>query len=503
MFCKKCGAEIVEGAAFCRNCGEKVAIMAENTTEHETVQPSEDGNNVEIQIQNTENLEHNPETLIKKKNNTPVIIAVVFLLIVVVAAVVIATATSPSHRSSRQIDLGNKYLEELNYEQAVASFEAAIKIDPKNEEAYEGLVDTYIKWADQKSTDGDLNAAIELIENAANSLEGMKTSDNMEIVDKHLQRLLDRLKELRAESADLEMQGANDQLDEGEYDAALQKYLEILENDPMNVEAYLGIIEVYLRQGNYDKALEYAELGYEKTGDERLKQVIDMINSGNITDSRGLTLKTTAYDGSGNIKWWHEFSYDPQGNPTGVTSFDTSGNETSHVALGMDPVSRIYHSYYNEVETGLLGKDDYEQDELGRDIRCLSYSRDGSYVRYIVEYFYDGKNMNAYRRNYTSYSESGEVNGEGYDLYEYNSDGRPIREESHEIYNGIDSVNGLTTHTYDDAGKRIRRDWYGYDTNGEILSHSYEEYIYDDTGKPIGTRSYNNDGELVSEYLYS
>ena len=502
MFCKKCGAEIVEGAAFCRNCGEKVAIMAENTTEHETVQPSEDGNNVEIQIQNTENLEHNPETLIKKKNNTPVIIAVVVLLIVVVAAVVIATATSPSHRSSRQIDLGNKYLEELNYEQAVASFEAAIKIDPKNEEAYEGLVDAYIKWADQKSTDGDLNAAIELIENAANSLEGMKDSDNTEIVDKHLQRLLDRLKELRAESADLEMQGANDQLDEGEYDAALKKYLEILENDPMNVEAYLGIIEVYLRQGNYDKALEYAELGYEKTGDERLKEVIDMINSGNISDSRGLTLKMTAYDGSGNIKYWHEYSYDPKGTQTGVTSFDPSGNEISHVDLGTDPSTGIFHSYFY-CDDGTMGKIDYEKDELGRNVREIEYSTDGSNVSNIWEYLYNGSDKKPYRKNRMIYSSSGEVTGEEYDLFEYDSDSRRVSREVYSMNNGIDTLIYIQTDSYDDEGKHIRQDYYYYNPDGEVTSHNYIEDIYDENGKYLGRREYNNEGELVGEYINS
>ena len=153
--------------------------------------------------------EKGSEPVIKKKSNTPIIIAIIALL-VVVAAIVIATATSPSHRSSKQIDLGNKYLEELNYEQAVACFEAAIKIDPKNEKAFEDLVDTYIKWADQKAGDGDLDEAIELLENAVNSLGGMKTSDNAEIVDRYLQRIHEKLDELGTEREDLEMQEEKD-----------------------------------------------------------------------------------------------------------------------------------------------------------------------------------------------------------------------------------------------------------------------------------------------------
>ncbi len=155
--------------------------------------------------------ESSSETVIKKKKKTPIIIASVVLVIVVLAAIVIvtATATSASRKSARQVDLGNKYLSELDYEQAVLSFKEAIKIDPKNEEAYEALIDTLIRWADQKAGDGDPDGAIILIENEANSLEEMKNSDNSEMVDKYLQRLLEKLKELR-EKADLETQGAND-----------------------------------------------------------------------------------------------------------------------------------------------------------------------------------------------------------------------------------------------------------------------------------------------------
>lgn len=42
-----------------------------------------------------------------------------------------------------QYDLGVRYLSEGNYEEAILAFEAAIKIDPKNADAYRKLAEAY------------------------------------------------------------------------------------------------------------------------------------------------------------------------------------------------------------------------------------------------------------------------------------------------------------------------------------------------------------------------
>ena len=43
-----------------------------------------------------------------------------------------------------QYDLGMRYLNEGNYQEAVIAFEAAIEIDPNRVEAYSGLSNTYM-----------------------------------------------------------------------------------------------------------------------------------------------------------------------------------------------------------------------------------------------------------------------------------------------------------------------------------------------------------------------
>jgi len=50
-----------------------------------------------------------------------------------------------------QYDLGMRYLNDGNYQEAVIAFEAAIEIDPKRSEAYLGAADAYVELGDYAS----------------------------------------------------------------------------------------------------------------------------------------------------------------------------------------------------------------------------------------------------------------------------------------------------------------------------------------------------------------
>ena len=52
---------------------------------------------------------------------------------------------SPEEMISEQLSLGNKYLAEGNYEEAIVAFEKVIELDPKAMEAYTGIVNIYAK----------------------------------------------------------------------------------------------------------------------------------------------------------------------------------------------------------------------------------------------------------------------------------------------------------------------------------------------------------------------
>lgn len=189
MICSKCGTEMGNEKA-CPNC--------ENVVESESVpQPAQ-----------------NP-----KKRNTPILIAIaiVILALIVTCVVLFVKSNSPEKRLQTQLDLGSRYLEELDYEQAIAAYEMALEIDPMNVEAYSGLAEAYLGT-------GDEDKAIDTL------LTGMdRTGDD----------------------------SLTDQL----------------------VDIYMDLAAPLIDAEKYDEALVILKEGYDNTGSKKIKDKIDEIES--------------------------------------------------------------------------------------------------------------------------------------------------------------------------------------------------------------------------------
>ena len=89
-----------------------------------------------------------PELKKSKKKTMIIIVAIVAAIALAVGIGVIVYSTSPARRLQQQLDLGARYLSELNYEQAIAAYEAALEIDPKSADAYIGLLTVYDRSGD-------------------------------------------------------------------------------------------------------------------------------------------------------------------------------------------------------------------------------------------------------------------------------------------------------------------------------------------------------------------
>ena len=78
-----------------------------------------------------QNVQQENSVINKKKSFKPVIIALIALALVAIAFVVVIAvrSNSPERRYREQLSLGYRYLEEEDYRQAVAAFEAAIAIE--------------------------------------------------------------------------------------------------------------------------------------------------------------------------------------------------------------------------------------------------------------------------------------------------------------------------------------------------------------------------------------
>ena len=187
--------------------------------------------------------------------------------VLLLTALLAACSKSAEERWQEQYDLGQQYLLEENYEEAIVAFTAAIEIDPNQADAYIGRGDAYI-------------------------LSGE--------TEEHLAQ-------------------------------ALADYQHVLELDEANAEAYLGIADVYIRQGDYETTLEILNEGLEKIGEnEEIANKIAEIESGNITDSSGNTRRMSQYNSSGELSWYINSDYNEAGQEKEVTSYDALGNQTGH-----------------------------------------------------------------------------------------------------------------------------------------------------------------------------
>ncbi len=81
--------------------------------------------------------------------------------------------------------------------------------------------------------------------------------------------------------------GAQKYLAELDYEQAIIEFNKILEIDPMNVDAYIGLADAYLQAGDVDSAIRALQQGYERTTSNEIKQKLKaLVNlSGEADDS--------------------------------------------------------------------------------------------------------------------------------------------------------------------------------------------------------------------------
>lgn len=104
----------------------------------------------------------------KKKNLLPIIVAVLAVIIGLIVFIIL-NANGAEKKLYKHLDLGNKYLNEEDYERAIAEFTTAIQIDPKSPEAYLGLANAYIGLSDYESAKSTLENGIESLNKASNT----------------------------------------------------------------------------------------------------------------------------------------------------------------------------------------------------------------------------------------------------------------------------------------------------------------------------------------------
>lgn len=62
---------------------------------------------------------------------------------------------------------------------------------------------------------------------------------------------------------------------DGNYEQAIIEFNKVIEIEPRNVDAYLGLADAYVAQGDYEKAIEVLEKGYAETESSEIQRRID------------------------------------------------------------------------------------------------------------------------------------------------------------------------------------------------------------------------------------
>lgn len=344
------------------------------------------------------------------------------MIIVVVLISLSACGKSTQTTWQEQYDLGVRYLSEGTYEEAIIAFTAAIEIDPKRPEAYVSRGDAYIGSGE--------------------------TGENLA--------------------------------------CAMTDYEEALAIDESLVDAWLGLTDVYIRQGDYDKALEILREALEKTGENpRIADKLEEMESGSFLDSAGNIRRMNAYDSDGNLKWYHEFIYNNMGRKIAVRSYFSTGTQSNEVILEYDQNGNELVDYRYSADDGIVFRAENVWDEQGNCVKTLLYDTNGV----LTEYYIYTYNQRREQIKDERYSADGEL--EYYRLHEYDSRGN-CSKISEFLYD--DTPWGYSLYTYDQENRLIQYQW--YDPGGELQGST--EYRYDEEGNRIGMETYAADGVFIS-----
>ncbi|MBQ2886439.1 MAG: VWA domain-containing protein [Alphaproteobacteria bacterium] len=78
------------------------------------------------------------------------VISILVILLIVVNIFLYLYMNQPSKKAKQQLDLGQQYLLSMDYEEAIAAYEIAIELEPKNTEAYLGMAQAYIAMGESQ-----------------------------------------------------------------------------------------------------------------------------------------------------------------------------------------------------------------------------------------------------------------------------------------------------------------------------------------------------------------
>ena len=393
---------------------------------------------------------------LKKKDNKVLMGGIIAAVILVLAAGIgFGIYNSPSNRLSRQLDLGQKYLEEMDYEQAKIAFEESIAIDPMNTEAYLGAARAYAGLEDYEGAVAILQKGYEQTGD-----ESLKMQ-----LDEYEQKLA--REKIKAEPVSQELE--TEILD---YIMSIPSDFLVLRNNPIYTYRYLN--EIYAEK--LSQLTAYMKMDISDTMRLRILYVIHdcYLNVNDMgkakecwtqclasAEKAGYTDRQYEEDEYGRMAYWSDeentYTYEYYPNSSLVKSVTQTCPCSSHEGYS--------DTWYTEYES---------YDEEGRILSVTMYGSCG----------YDAANASSLPVDYP-------VENSMIDEYTYTYDANSCRSLCTSTYKEI--IDG-STFSVTGSGETIEK----YDETGhQILSENYDE-----SGKLISKIEYDAEGNVLSETSY-
>ena len=352
-----------------------------------------------------------------KQKHSIALIAIVAVLAITAIFGVNAYQNSPTRRVREAIDLGNQYLIELKYEEAITSFKNALEIEPLSEDAMERIGVAYTEYAvsvagvkedanDSAVTSESVAAGIEIIDSAVEYLNSNSEYQNnasyndVKIdLDKTKEDLLGSMYAIEDEANNNDPDDkSNTEIDQEGYDLSRIRALydtinsELIARDPAPPQAknyfasreelisvYQPIINELLEYLSYvDNNEEYHELNVVPDFSNSFWDIYDFfdtIDGGEqliiSTEKDGLnvlsaySLLNKYYLRIGDLEnakiWWGNFTNRVENSSNAISeSVHHIYKNAEHYPCNPEEAAYIYSSYYDEF--GRLIEYDYEWD---------------------------------------------------------------------------------------------------------------------------------------------
>ena len=146
------------------------------------------------------------------------------------------------------------------------------------------------------------------------------------------------------------------------YDKAVLEFTDAINIEPKSADAYIGLAEAYKGLGDTEKARKTLEKGYELTGDERIKALLEELDK-----AEGVTAETTTAETTAATETTTEITTEETTVPE-TTTVETTAVETTTTA---------------EITTTVVRE--YTNDELAEAVRLLIKNPDANVDQALLD----------------------------------------------------------------------------------------------------------------------